>query len=102
MRHTKLCFLESGTTSETDMPRFVNNKVYYRNATFTSNDFVALFRGCYLENNEFNVGIQDIPSGGLYLLTGHSSKLKGSNRITGNTNRIGWNSPGGPKVIDHP
>lgn len=99
LKYAKLCYLESGSKDETMMPVFKNNVVYFNGDTYVNGDFIALFRGCILKDNTFNVNIKNMPPAGLYLITGHAMKFIGQNTINDNGKKIGWNGPAGKKII---
>lgn len=99
LKYAKLCYVESGSSNETSMPIFKNNTAHFNHDLFTSSDFIAVFRGCIMQNNTFEINIKKIPQNGLYLVTGHTMKFIGHNTISGKNEKIGWNSPGGKKII---
>jgi hypothetical protein len=99
LKYAKLCYLESGSKDETMMPVFKNNIVYFNGDTYVNGDFIALFRGCILKDNTFNVNIKNMPPAGLYLITGHAMKFIGQNTIIDNGKKVGWNGPAGKKII---
>jgi hypothetical protein len=99
LKYAKLCYIESGSAAEASMPLFKNNTVYFNHDQITIADFVALFRGCILQDNRFDFNIKKIPDNGLYLVTGHTMKFLGKNTILGKNSKVGWNSPGGLKSL---
>lgn len=62
LKYAKLCYIESGSAAEASMPLFKNNTVYFNHDQITIADFVALFRGCILQDNRFDFNIKKYPT----------------------------------------
>lgn len=99
LKFVKLCYLESGSSDENKMPFFGANRVDFNAETYPNGDYIALFRGCILKDNQFNVNVKNIPPNGLYIIGGHTMKYLGLNTIKGENKKVGWNSPSGNKMI---
>ncbi|HPI53523.1 MAG TPA: right-handed parallel beta-helix repeat-containing protein [Chitinophagaceae bacterium] len=90
----KLCYIETGLNANSDAPIFRNNKINFNYTSFTKNDFIALFRGCILENNSFIIKSNSSWVNGHFLLA-QGTMNKGTNRIQAGNSNIGWNKASG-------
>jgi hypothetical protein len=91
----KLCYIETGLNANSDAPIFQYNKINFSYTTFTKKDFIALFRGCILDNNSFIINSNDSWIDGNFLLA-QGTINKGKNQIVSKTRHLGWNSSSGP------